>query len=265
MASPIPARALPAFFVFLWCAWADVTAAELKPATVRAWDGYIHTQEARIEREVHATPFLWADSKPEGRSRLRAGEILTERRSAGDKTPGGVIHHWVGAAFYPNTTLDKTMALVQDYNHHDRVYAPEVRQSRLLERNGNDFRIHLRFLKKKVLTAVLDTEHQVRYVPISSRRMYSWSKTTRIVEIDNAGKPDERALPEGNDHGFMWRLNSYWRFEEGDGGVYAECEAISLSRDVPAGLRWLINPIVNDLPKESLANTLRATRTALGK
>lgn len=44
-----------------------------------------------------------------------------------------------------------------------------------------------------------------------------------------------------------------------------ECQAVSLSRDIPWGLDWLIGPIVNDLPRESLANTLLATRTALGR
>jgi hypothetical protein len=70
-------------------------------------------------------------------------------------------------------------------------------------------------------------------------------------------------MPVGNDHGFLWRLDSYWRFEERDGGVYIECEAISLTRDIPTGLAWLIEPIIRQLPQESLVNTLRATRNAV--
>ena len=42
-----------------------------------------------------------------------------------------------------------------------------------------------------------------------------------------------------------------------------ECRAISLTLDVPAALAWIINPIVQKLPKESLINTLEATRKAL--
>ena len=83
--------------------------------------------------------------------------------------------------------------------------------------------------------------------------------------MENAGKTDERKLPPGTGHGFLWKLDSYWRFEERDGGVYLECQAVSLTRDVPAGLGWLIDPIVRNLPRESLVNTLRATRTALAK
>ena len=63
--------------------------------------------------------------------------------------------------------------------------------------------------------------------------------------------------------GFLWRLYSYWRFHERDGGAYVECRAISLTRDVPTGLGWIIEPIIQKLPKESLIHTLNATRHAL--
>jgi hypothetical protein len=81
--------------------------------------------------------------------------------------------------------------------------------------------------------------------------------------VEDPGKPSEKQLPQGEDHGFMWRLYSYWRFQERDGGVYVECEAVSLTRNVPAGLGWLIEPIVRHLPKESLESTLGLTRKAV--
>jgi hypothetical protein len=61
----------------------------------------------------------------------------------------------------------------------------------------------------------------------------------------------------------MWRLNSYWAFEQSDDGVLVECEAISLTRDIPTGLAWMIGPFVNSIPRESLEFTLGATRKAL--
>jgi hypothetical protein len=61
----------------------------------------------------------------------------------------------------------------------------------------------------------------------------------------------------------MWRLNSYWRFLEKDNGVYVQCEAISLTRDVPTGLNWLIGPFIESIPKESLEFTLQSTRNAV--
>ena len=147
----------------------------------------------------------------------------------------------------------------------DVIYKPEVVGSRVISHNGNDYRIFLRLLKKKVITVVLNSEHEVKYIPIDKARWRSVSRTTKISEVENAGKPNEHEKPPGTGEGFLWKLDSYWRFEERDGGVWLECEAVSLTRDVPTGLGWIVEPIIRDLPKESLANTLRATRTALAK
>ena len=80
---------------------------------------------------------------------------------------------------------------------------------------------------------------------------------------DSPGNPNETVLPPDTGYGFLWRLYSYWRFEEREGGVYIECRAISLTRDVPFGLGWAIEPIIQKLPEESLIKTLECTRKAL--
>jgi hypothetical protein len=179
------------------------------------------------------------------------------------KAPDGLIHDWAGAVFIPRATVAQTLAFVQNYDHHQEVYRPEVIESRLLSRDGNVFRIRLRMLKRKGLTVVLNTEHEVRYEPAGRLRWRSHSASTRITEVQDPGHAAERELPEGTGRGFLWRLNSYWTFQERDGGTYVECEAVSLSRAVPKALSWLIDPIVRHLPRESLANTLRATREGL--
>jgi hypothetical protein len=123
----------------------------------------------------------------------------------------------------------------------------------------------LRLLKKQIITVVLDTEHDVQYEKLGEKSWRSVSKTTRISEVDNAGQPDEKVLPAGTGNGFLWRLYSYWRFVERDGGTWIECQAISLTRDVPTGLGWIVSPVIKNLPRNSLQNTFLATRKALGK
>jgi hypothetical protein len=243
-------------------------AVELKPETVQAFDRYIRETEARIDqRLLPGGRFLWVDDEPQRRNRVRQGQLAIENRSSRDTiaVPGGLIHHWIGAIFVPGVTLGKTLAVIQDYDHNRDNYQPEVLASRLAGRNGNDFKVYLRLMKKKVITVILDTDYDVRYFPLDGGRCYSRAYSTRIAEVENAGKRDERVLPPGHDNGFLWRLYSYWRFQERDGGVYVECEAISLTRGIPAGLGWLIEPIVTTLPRESLANTLLETRAALLK
>jgi hypothetical protein len=241
----------------------QVHAAELKPATAEAFAQYIRETEDRLNA---SKVFLWADESPDRARRVRAGEIVVEpfnRKPERSVTGGGLVHDWVGSAFIPGVTVEQTLALVEDYNRHKNIYKPEVVDSRILSRKGNDFRIYMRLLKKKVISVQLNTEHEVKYIQLGPTRWRSISHTTKIAEIENPGKSNEREKPPGTGEGFLWNLNTYWRFEQRDGGTWVECEAVSLTRDVPTGLGWLIEPIIRNLPKESLENTLRATRAAL--
>ncbi len=237
-------------------------AAELKPRTVEAFDRYIQGVEARLASRMPPNGFLWADQDPARLKAVRAGQIAIQPLVGQGDTdvPDGLIHDWAASVFVPNVTLERTLRAVQDYNSNKLTHKPEVLDSKLLFRNGNDFRIYLRLMKKKVITVVLNTEHEVHYTPVDLTRWYSRSYSTRIAEVDG-----DRELPPGQGHGFLWRLNSYWRFQERDGGVYVECQAVSLTRDVPTGLGWLIEPIVRKLPRESLENTLRSTRNAIAR
>jgi hypothetical protein len=239
-------------------------AADLKPKTLEAFDQYIRQTEARL---AASKTFLWADESPDRAQRIRQGEVVVAPFNAKPdiKIKDGLIHDWVGSIFIPGVSLSKVLAMVQDYNHHKDVYKPEVIDSKLLSRQGDDFHIYLRVLKKKVVTVVMNSEHEVKYSQVDAHSWRSVSRTTRVTEVENAGKKDEHELPPDTGEGFLWRLDSYWRFEERDGGVWLECQAISLTRDVPTGLGWLIEPIIRNLPKESLENTLRLTRAALTK
>lgn len=249
-------------WVFLFALAAPLAAFELKPPTVDGFNRYVKEAEQRLDARKN---FLWADESPERVRRLKQGEAVVEPtgKSAVSKVSGGLVHDWTGAAFLPGVTLARTLELVQDYNRHKEYYKPEVVDSRILSKDGNRYRIYLRLLKKQVITVVLSTEHDVQYQSVSPARWRSRSYTTKLAEVEDAGKPGEHEQTPGKGQGFLWKLHSYWRFEERDGGTWIECQAISLTRDIPFGLGWVIEPIVRNLPKDSLENTLKATRAAL--
>jgi hypothetical protein len=238
--------------------------ADLKPPTVEAFDRFIRQAEQRLDSRAQ---FLWADESPDRAQKLRQGGPVVQPFGANPvtKVQGGLVHDWVGSAFLPGVTLAQTLALVQDYNRHKEYYKPEVADSRILSRDNNHYKIFLRLVKKQVITVTLATEHDVQYTQVTPKQSHSVSRTTKIAEVDDAGKPSEREQPPGKGQGFLWKLNSYWRFEERDGGTWIECEAISLTRDIPTGLGWIVEPIIRNLPKDSLVNTLNATRAALVK
>ena len=264
------ARLLAAILVLA----APLEAADLKPAAVEGFNRYVQVTESRINsQETRHGPFLWVESLPEERraaayAQLHDGKVLIERletRDPGKKidVPGGLIHHWIGTVFIPGATLAQTLALEEDYDHHQDYFRPDVVRSKLLKLEGNDYVVLLRFYKKKIISTVLDTEHHVHYDVVDSARAWSRSFTTRIQEVADAGEPSERLEPEGHDRGFLWRMNTYWRFEEKDGGTYVESQSISLTRDIPTGLGWLVGPFVNSVPRESLTFTLATTRAAI--
>lgn len=254
----------------------SATAAELEPKTIAAFDHYVALSEATINTSLNDTQsFLWVDRlPPEQRAailpRLRAGDVVIERMQTLENgkpvdVPGGLVHYWIGTVFIPGATLTQTLALVQDYNHQSEYYRPRVLASRILWNDGNDYRVYLRLYEKKVLTCVLDTQHQVHYVIIDSSRAWSRSRSTQIREVTGWGKPGEHDFPVGHDDGYLWRMNTYWRFQQKDGGTYVECQSISLTREIPAGLGWLIGSYVESIPRESLEFTLGATRRTLAK
>ncbi len=255
-------------------AGATVLADALKPATAAAFDRYTRLTEQRIQTEVARTKdFLWLDTLPQQRQAeivngLKQGGVIIERLQTRDgskeiEVPDGLIHHWVGTVFVPRASVKDAVALMQDYDHHSKYFAPAIARSKLLERNGERFRVALRFHVKKVITVTMDTENDAEFFHPSADRAHSRIRSTRTVEIADAGTPQEKPKPAAEENGFMWNLNTYWRFAERDGGMYIQCESLTLTRDVPFALAWIIRPIVTQMPKESLTFTMEKARQAL--
>lgn len=135
--------------------------------------------------------------------------------------------------------------------------------SRLISRDGDNLHIFLRMREHKVITVVLDGEYDVRYGRLDASHQYSFSRSAQITEIVDAGESHEHPLADVDSHGYLWRMNSYWRFVQTDDGVVVECEAISLTRGIPTGLSWLIEPYLSDIPRDSLRSMLIETRDAV--
>jgi hypothetical protein len=243
-----------------------LSAIECKEATTRAYEQYVRQAEQRTAARLQDShPFLWSDDLPDRHARVLGGHVVSEASQGTERThiPGGLIHDWTGAVFVRGATLARTIACIQNYDRHSEIYKPEVLTSRLQSHTGDVFHVYLRFLITKFMTVVLDTENEVRYFPIDDTRAYSRSYTRQINEVIDAGTTHEHKAPAGNDSGYLWRLDSFWRFQQRDGGVYVEAEVISLTRDVPLGLGPLFGPLTRTLPQESLVRSLEQTRRAV--
>ena len=260
-------RVLAVLLVVLLLFAPVASAAELKQKTTDAYDAYLVALEQQLDREQAGDTFFWGNLPPQ-EDKLRSGEVLVLKASVqnhSSKVPDGLVHHWTGFIFIPNVGISRVFSFLENYDHHAEYYKPEVTRSKLLQRDGDHFVAYMRFVKKKVITVVLDTEHDVHYTRVDAQHAYSRSHTTRVNEVESPNEPNERLKAAGQGGGYMWRMDTYWRYLEKDGGVYVRCDAVSLTRDVPTGLGWLIGPFITSIPKDSLLHTLNSTRIALAK
>jgi len=225
--------------------------AELKEETLNAWGAYVQHANSEMDDRLHG-PFLWVDEVPDRLQRVRTGDILVS--SVGQHNPkavpSGLIHHWIGAAFVSGTKLEDVLAAARDYSHYKEFYKPTVVDSRPLSSTGACDKYLMLLANKEVVAATaLDSEYEACYHQVDERRWYSVVYTTQVQEIRHYGESDAKELPPGQGNGYVWRVYGFARFEERDGGVYIELEAIVLSRDIPFAVRWVVDPIVRRISR----------------
>ncbi len=240
-------------------------AAELKAETLNAWDAYIQKANSEMENHLHS-PFLWVDEVPDRVQRVRAGEILVSPVGQHNpkSVPSGLIHDWMGAAFIPDAKLEDVLSVAQDYSRYPEFYKPTVVESKSLGGTGTCDKYSMLLANKEVASGTaLDSEYEACYHQVDERRWYSVVYTTRVQEIRHYGRSDAEELPPGHGNGYIWRVYGFARFEERDGGVYLELQAIVLSRDIPFAVRWMVDPIVRRISRNSMSISLHQTAEAV--
>jgi hypothetical protein len=242
-------------------------AAEPTPAALSAFDSYISTVESRLAQQHRSLNGFIAPLSPAAQSeaRLRQGELIVEQLTPSTPVdlPGAMLYHWRGTAFAPGSKAADFERLMKNFEAYPQYFSPQVLQSKILSQQGDRFQVLMRVRQKHVITVVMDTTYDVTFARLDSLRGFSLSRSTQISEIESPGSNHERALSSTEEHGFLWRLYTYWTYEERDGGLYMQIESVSLTRSIPTGLGWAIGPFVKSVPRESLEFTLRSTCNAL--
>jgi hypothetical protein len=231
-------------------------------AAVSAFNAYTGTVESRLARQHgYAGSFLAPDlSNSENALTI---ERLTP--STGVDLPGALLHHWRGTGFAAGAGEADFERLLRDFDSYPEHFSPQVLQARVLSSREEGMQVWMRVSQRHVLTVVLDTTYDITFGRLDAQHGYSISWSTRINEIGSPGTRAEHPLSAAEEHGFLWRQNIYWTWEERDGGLYVQIETVSLTRSIPRGLGWAIGPYVESVPRESLKFTLRAACQALTK
>jgi hypothetical protein len=238
------------------------------PRAIAGFNAYTSKVESRLARQHQSRDAFHAPSAKDSideTARLKGGELIVERLtpSAEAEISGSLLHHWRGTAFVPGAKAADFERLMQDFPTYPQRFSPQVLQARLVARNGDRLQASMRIRQKHVITVVLDTAYDITYGRLDAQHGYSISRSTQVSEIYAPGTPQERTLSPDQEQGFLWRLNTYWSYEEKDGGLYLQIEAVSLTRSIPFGLGWAIRPYIESIPRESLEFTLRSAFKAL--
>lgn len=213
---------------------ATVASAAPSPATLAAWDKYVAEAERRLERD-RLEPIR------------QPSAVLADGRSI--DIGSGTITDWQGTVFVPHITLDDLL---------DRLKNPgtpppqeDVVTSRVLGRGEDSLSVYMRLVRRAIVTVSYDTDHEMAFRRWSPTLATARSVATRIEEVG------------GDDHGFLWRLHSYWRYQEDGGGVIVQLDSLTLSRDVPWVIKPIAGPIASRIARESIVRTLEALKRYL--
>jgi hypothetical protein len=252
-------------------------ATDLEPKTVRGFDRYIRALEARADRQ-EASPGTFLDvqnlpaaQRAEVFKLLKHGDIyveqLHEREGPGDAihVPGGWIHHFVGAVYIPNATVEEAVAVLEDFGRYQDVYRPQILQSKILSHEGDNYKVFMRLQKKTVLTVTINMNEDVQVKQLDPDHAAVRTHSTRIAQLEDYGEPSQHEDSPGHDSGFVWRMNTYWRVEKWSNGVILESETVVLSRTMPFAVRWFVATLVARLSEGTVRDTMTGTRGAIFK
>jgi hypothetical protein len=249
----------------------NVVVAEPQPVANSGFNSYIEGIESRLAHQHQSQGSFLAglDASEDNRSRLRGGELIIEKLTPanGPDLPGAMLHHWRATAFVPGARAADFERMMKDFNSYPQHFAPQVVQAHLLSERDDDgidrVVASMRVRQKHIITVVMDMTYDIAFARLDPQHGYSLSRSTSIAEIESPGTSGERALSASEEHGFLWRLNTYWSWEERDGGLYMQIETVSLTRSIPAGLGWAVGPFVESVPRDSLEFTLRSACNVL--
>jgi len=239
--------------------------AQLKTETVKGWEQYVEEKNV-VTKPSPDNPFLLTGGDRDFWSELRSGKILVAPAGPNipRRVPSGLVHDWIGTAFIPNATITQVLAAVRDYDRYKNIYRPGVVDSKLTETTEQEDHFSMLLMNQAMfLKKAVEGQYHASYFRVDDQHWYSVAESTRVQEIVGYGSANQQLLPEGEGTGLIWRVRSITRYEQREGGVFIQLDAMVLSRDVPCALRWMVDPIVRRVSRESVQLSLQQTRDAV--
>ena len=219
-----------------------------KPETAGAFECYVEAAESRMAARKS---FLLADADAALNDRLVRGpqvQTIPANGANPHKIAGGHVWDWIATVFVPGVNLDRTIRMLQDYDHRWQYFTDTMSSSRLLCRTGDD---HFRSAMRMKEPSVIDVESDVVWEKVDAHRWRCRSYSTSVREV-------------GKEHGYVQRIYTYWRLAEAEKGVYIEGEGIELSNEFNSVTRAL-GSMMGISAEKSLRHSVESMRAALLK
>jgi hypothetical protein len=216
-----------------------VRAAQLKPETAAAFDRYVKVTEEEMSKHRGFNDFLWLDHRdPKEKSLVWLGQPLFAPLTTLDHgqqidVPDGVIQHWLGVTYLDEPPLERVRDVILGFADYKTFFKLQVIDSKLIQRDGDQFDALLRLYKKQISAVLLNVRETAKYTLVDPSKMLVACHSTHIGEAahpKDKNSWDEELSPQ-DESGYLWRLNLYYRIQQSDNGVYVELELISLGRE----------------------------------
>ena len=169
---------------------------------------------------VPVTTFL----APVDFTRLRRGDIVIEQSHHNQFL--SLLHHWRSSLRSRRRLRSSLDRLLRDFSAYPRLFAPQVLQARILAQRGDHVQAMMRVRQHACAHRCTGHDLRVTFARLDAQshfnlqRGFSLSRSTSdLLRSVHPGTTHEHPLTPSEEHGFLWRLNTYWTWEERDGGL----------------------------------------------
>ena len=238
---------------------AVTNADEVRPAAIAAFERYVAATETRMRADRQDGHLLWIDRVPAAtrtslERRLASGDVITETlRSDSGGAPievsEAIFLHALASVQLRGVSVGEVMALLQDVDHHAEIFAPTIRKSRAIGRDGDGVIVAGQFSHRNVFTITYNAEVETRCTTLSATQAECRSVSRRGAMVADAGRPNEREKGFRGDAKKQWFLRTYYRLEARGEGTRVEHETLFVCPPLPRLLR-IFSPLVRDVPAE---------------
>jgi hypothetical protein len=234
----------------------------LDPATAKAFEDYVVAWEKSGEAAFQSTGKLWIDSSPR-RDAFLAGKVVVEQKESKD-VGSGSIHHYSGVVHIKGATIEQVRKVMQDYPNYQKIFKGDLGSSSATtepDSKPEDEHFHSKLLLVQStlwVSVTYDTLYDTHYLRHAKDRWEVRSKSISIKELTEPKNFSSKPFPEGDDHGFLWKTNTYWFARQQGDGLDLEADSLSLSRPIPSGFGWWGNKRSRDAVDKMIRDTMGA-------